>query len=117
MRFHSQRESALLEGALHCLSRAALLISLQLGEQYLLEIVGYGEPPDYFRPELNGRRGKHVLRQRYDVKIVVEMRSKPAMLCTACDTWMAFAIMADTTKVMPGSIGEEDVGPEVNGLS
>jgi hypothetical protein len=30
---------------------------------------------------------------------------------------MAFAIMADTTKVMPGGISEEDVGPEVNGLS
>jgi hypothetical protein len=30
---------------------------------------------------------------------------------------MAFAIMADATKVMPGGISEENVGPEVNGLS
>jgi hypothetical protein len=51
------------------------------------------------------------------VKIVVEMRSKPAMLRMARDTRMAFAIMADTTKVTSGGISEEDVGPEVNGLS
>jgi len=38
------------------------------------------------------------------------------MLCTASDAWMAFAIMADATQVMPGCIREEDVGPEVNGL-
>ena len=45
------------------------------------------------------------------------MRSKPAMLRMARDTRMAFAIMADTTKVTSGGISEEDVGPEVNGLS
>jgi hypothetical protein len=45
------------------------------------------------------------------------MRSKPAMLRMACDTWMAFAIMADTTKVLPGGISEEDVGSEVDSLS
>ena len=45
------------------------------------------------------------------------MVSKPAMLGMACDTRMAFAIMADTTKVTSGGISEEDVGPEVNGLS
>jgi hypothetical protein len=38
-------------------------------------------------------------------------------LCPACDAWMAFTIMADATKVMTGGISEEDVGPEVNGLS
>jgi hypothetical protein len=30
---------------------------------------------------------------------------------------MTFAIMADSTKVMPGGITKEDIGPEVNGLS
>ena len=94
-----------------------LLVSLQLGEQYLLEIVGYREPPDYFRPELNGRRGKQVLRQRYNVEIVVKVRSKPAMLCTACHTRMAFAIVADTAKVLPSGVSEEDVGPKIDGLS
>ena len=39
------------------------------------------------------------------------------MPCAACGAWMTFAIMADTTKVMPGGISEEDIGPEVNGLS
>ena len=94
-----------------------LLVSFQLGEQYLLSIFGYGEAPDHFRPKLNRRRGKQVLRQRHEVKIVVEMVSKPAMLGMACDAWMAFAVTADTTKVTPGGISEEDVGPEVNGLS
>lgn len=93
------------------------LVSFQLGQQHLLEIIRYGEPPNYFRPELNGRRGKQVLRQRYDVEIVVEVRSKPAMLCTARGTGMAFAIRADTTKVLPGGISEEDVGPKIDGLS
>jgi hypothetical protein len=37
------------------------------------------------------------------------------MLRMARDT--RFAIMADTTKVTSGGISEEDVGPEVNGLS
>ena len=55
--------------------------------------------------------------QRHEVKIVVEMVSKPAMLGMACDARMAFAILADTTKVTSGGISEEDVGPEVNGLS
>ena len=94
-----------------------LLVSFQHGQQYLLKIFGYGEAPDHFRPELNRRRGKQILRQRHEVKIVVEMVSKPAMLGMACGTWMAFAIMADATKVMPGGISEENVGPEVNGLS
>ena len=39
------------------------------------------------------------------------------MLGAACDARVAFAILADTTKVMPSSISEEDIGPEVNGLS
>jgi hypothetical protein len=99
------------------LRRRPLLVSFQLGEQYLLNILGYGEAPDHYRPELNWRRGKQVLKQRHEVKIVVEVRSKSAMLCAARDTWMAFAIMADATKVLPGGISEEDVGSEVNGLS
>jgi len=53
----------------------------------------------------------------YNVEIVVEIRSKLSMLWTARDTRMAFAIVADTTKVVPSCIGEEDVGPEVDGLS
>src|SRR4029077_592560 len=74
-------------------------------------------PPDYFRPELNGRRGKQVLRQRYNVEIVVKVRSKPAMLGTACHTRMAFAIVADTAKGLPSGVSEEDVGPKNDGLS
>jgi hypothetical protein len=30
---------------------------------------------------------------------------------------MAFAIVIDATKVLSGGICEEDIGPEVNGLS
>jgi hypothetical protein len=97
--------------------RRPLLVSLQLGQQYLLDIRGYREAPNNFRPELNGRRGNEILRQRHDLKIIVEMCSEPAMLGAARGAWVAFAIMADTTKVMPGCISEEDVGPEVNGLS
>src|SRR5215475_2040879 len=91
------------------------LVSFQLNQQYLLEILGYGEATDHFRPELHRRRDKQVFRQRHEVKIVIEMRSKTAMLCTASDTRMAFAIMADTAKVMPRGISEEDVGSEIDG--
>ena len=84
------------------LSRRPLPISFQLGQQYLLKILGHGEASNHFRPKLNRWRGKQVLRQRHEVKIVVEMVSKPAMLGMACNTWMAFAITADTTKVTSG---------------
>lgn len=75
------------------------------------------EAPNNFRPELNGRRSNYILRKRHDVEIIVEMCSEPAMLCAACDAWMTFAIMADSAKVVPGGISEENIGPEVNGLS
>jgi hypothetical protein len=97
--------------------RPPLLVSFQLCQQYLLDIRGYRKAPNNFRPKLSGRRGKQIFRQRHNVKIIVEMWSEPTMLCTACDAWMAFAIMADSTKVIPGGIREEDIGPEVDGLS
>ena len=50
------------------------------------------------------------------MKIVVKMVPPPAMLGVAENTWMAFAIMADATKVTPRSIGEEDVSAEVDSL-
>ncbi len=50
------------------------------------------------------------------MKIVVKMVPLPAMLGVAENTWMAFAIMADTTKVTPRRIGEEDVGAKIDSL-
>jgi hypothetical protein len=49
--------------------------------------------------------------------VVVKVFSTSTMLSQARRTWMAFAIMADATKVPPSRIGEEDVGTEVDGLS
>ena len=102
---------------LGALRRRSVLILFQLGQQNLLDVCGQREGSSNFRPEFNGRRRKQILRQRHDLKIIVEMRSKPAMLCSACNAWMAFPIMADTTKVMPRGISDEDVSPEVDGLS
>jgi hypothetical protein len=94
------------------LRRRALLVPFQRGQQYLFDIHGHREVSNNLRPKLDRRRGKQILRKRHDVKIIVEMRSEPAMLGAACDPWMTFAIMADSTKVIPGGISEEDIGPE-----
>ena len=51
------------------------------------------------------------------MKVVVKVFPTPTMLGEACRAWMAFAIMADATKVPPSRISEEDVGTEVDGLS
>ena len=50
------------------------------------------------------------------MKVVVEMVPRPAMLGVAKNTWMAFAIMADATKVTPRRIGQEDVSAKIDGL-
>ena len=50
------------------------------------------------------------------MKIVVKMVPLPAMLGLAENTWMAFAIMADATKVTPRRIGEEDVSAKIDSL-
>ena len=50
------------------------------------------------------------------MEIVVKMVPLPAMLGAAENTWMAFAIMAHTTKVTPRRIGEEDVGAKIDSL-
>ena len=50
------------------------------------------------------------------MKIVVKMIALPAMLGVAENTWMAFAIMADATKVTPRPIGQEDVSAKIDGL-
>ena len=50
------------------------------------------------------------------MKIVVKMVPLPAMLGVAENTWMAFAIMADATKVTPRRIGEEDVSAKIDSL-
>jgi hypothetical protein len=50
------------------------------------------------------------------MKIVVKMVPLPAMLGVAENTWMAFAKMADATKVTPRRIGEEDVSAKIDSL-
>ena len=50
------------------------------------------------------------------MKIVVKMVPLPAMLGVAENTWMAFAIVADATKVTPRRIGEEDVSAKIDSL-
>ena len=50
------------------------------------------------------------------MKIVVEMVPLPAMLGVAENSWMAFAIMADATKVTPRRISEEDVSAKIDSL-
>jgi hypothetical protein len=50
------------------------------------------------------------------MKIVVKVVTLSAMLSVAENTWMAFAIMADSTKVTPRRIGEEDVSAKIYGL-
>jgi hypothetical protein len=50
------------------------------------------------------------------MKIVVKMVPLPAMLGVAENTWMAFAIMADATKVTPRRVGEEDVSAKIDSL-
>jgi len=48
------------------------------------------------------------------MKIVVKMVPLPAMLGVAENTWMAFAIMADATKVTPCRVDEEDVSAKID---
>jgi hypothetical protein len=63
------------------------------------------------------RPSKQFLRQRHDVKVIVEMFTTSAMLGKACHARMALAIMADAFEVAPSRISEEDVGAEIDGLS
>jgi hypothetical protein len=46
----------------------------------------------------------------------MKMVPLPAMLSVAENTWMAFAIMANATKVTPSRVGDEDVSAKIDSL-
>ena len=50
------------------------------------------------------------------MKIVIKMVPLSAVLGMAENTRMAFAIMADATKVTPRRVGEEDVSAKIDRL-
>src|SRR5262245_32477421 len=71
---------------------------------------------DDARPELYGRSADERWAQGHDLEVVVQMLPQAAAERSAGYARAALAVLADAPHIVPRRVGNENVGPQVDGL-
>jgi hypothetical protein len=77
----------------------------QLGQQNCFDIRRNHNAPHNLWPKADWRCGKQFIRERDDIKVVVEVVAATAMLSEAGPPRSALSIIADAAEVAPNLVG------------
>jgi hypothetical protein len=87
---------------------------VQLRDQKRMRIRGHGTACNNTWPQVDGRSAHECWAQGHN--LVIQVLPPAAAERPAGHAWVALAVVADAPQVAPRRIGEEDVGPQVDGL-